>query len=258
MKKGILINIPFRSFWRYILPGTIIVCIVAAISGIVIVDRLIMPRIVGVNRDIVEVPDVAGMEYESAREKFFKAGLLTEIRSREYDNQVADQHVISQFPEKGEKVKKGRKIALVLSKGKEIAVIPDVRNLSERQARIELKKHGFTLGNVKKVFSAEKAVDIVVDAFPASGTTVSREMEVDLYVSKGPKPTHAEVPNLVGESIGSAKKKIEESGLVLGKVEYKNNPALLPGTIISQSAAPGSNVHLNSKIDLVVSVIRKK
>ena len=106
MKKGILINIPFRSFWRYILPGTIIVCIVAIISGIVIVDRVIMPRIVGVNRDIVEVPDVAGMEYEAAREKFFKAGLLTEIRSREYDNQVAEQHVISQFPEKGEKVKR--------------------------------------------------------------------------------------------------------------------------------------------------------
>ena len=48
-------------------------------------------------------------------------------------------------------------------------------------------------------------MDVVVDAFPASGTTISREMEVDLYVSKGPRPTHAEVPNLVGESIGSAK-----------------------------------------------------
>jgi serine/threonine-protein kinase len=258
MEKSILIHIPLKSLLRYIVPGTVIVCIIAAISGIVIVDRLIMPRVVGVNRDVVEVPDVAGMEYEAAREKFYKVGLLTEIRSREYDNQVADQHVINQFPEKGEKVKKGRKIALVLSKGKEIAVIPDVRNLSERQARIELKKHGFTLGNVKKVFSSEKAVDIVVDAFPASGTTISREMEVDLYVSKGPKPTHAEVPNLVGESIGSAKKKIEECGLVLGLVEYKNNPALLPGTIISQSVAPGSNVQLNSKINLVVSVIRSK
>ncbi len=256
MMKGILINIPFRSFWRYVLPGAVIVCIVATISGILIVDQLVMPGIVGVNRDIIEVPDVAGMEYEKARDKFFKVGLLTEIRSREYDNQIADQHVISQFPEKGEKVKKGRKIALVISKGKEIAVIPDVRNISERQARIELKKHGFTLGNVKKVFSEERAVDMVVDAFPASGTTVSREMEVDLYVSKGPRPTHAEVPNLVGESIGAAKKKIEESGLLLGKVEYKNNPALLPGTIISQSVAPGSKIQLNSKVSLVVSVIR--
>src|SRR5690554_6159214 len=106
MKKSILINIPFRSFWRYILPGTLIVCVVAAISGIIIVDRLIMPGVVGVNRDIVEVPDVVGMEYEAAREKFYKAGLLTEIRSREYDNQVAEQHVINQFPEKGQKVKK--------------------------------------------------------------------------------------------------------------------------------------------------------
>ena len=59
------------------------------------------------------------------------------------------------------------------------------------------------------------------------------------------------------ERVSALQKKIEESGLVIGKVDYKNNPALLPGTIISQSAAPGSKVHLNSKIDLVVSVIRK-
>ncbi|HEX3018924.1 MAG TPA: PASTA domain-containing protein [Chitinispirillaceae bacterium] len=256
MKKNILISIPQKIFWKYILPGAFIAGIIGIISGILIVDHLLMPKVVGVNRDVVEVPDVKGMEYEKAREKFYKAGLLTEIRSKEYDNQVPDLCVISQFPENGEKVKKGRKVALIISKGKEIAVIPDVRNLSERQARIELKKNGFTLGNIKKIFSEERAVDMVIDAFPASGTTTSRELEVDLYVSKGPKPTHTEMPNLAGESIGSAKKLIEDSGLVLGKIEYKNNPALLPGTIISQSIAPGAKVPLDSKVNLVVSVIR--
>ena len=80
--------------------------------------------------------------------------------------------------------KEGRRISVTVSKGKEIAIIPDVRNLSERQARIELKKHGFTLGKVKKVYSDDKPVDVVVNAFPESGTTISREMEVDLIVSK--------------------------------------------------------------------------
>lgn len=256
MKNNLTINIPLRILWKILLPGALVICIIGIIGGIVVVDRMIMPKIVGVNRDIVEVPDLAGLEYEKAREKLFAVGLLTEIRSKEYDNQIPDQSIISQFPEKGEKVKKGRKIAVVLSKGKEIAIVPDVRNLSERQARILLKKGGFTVGDVKKSFSEERPLDMVIDAFPKSGTTISREMEVNLYISKGPRPTHAEAPNLVGESIGAAKKKIEESGLVVGKIDYQNNPSLLPGTVISQSVAPGSRVPLESKVNMVVSVIR--
>ena len=164
--------------------------------------------------------------------------------------------VIGQQPIAGARVKKGRKISVVVSKGKEIAVIPDVRNVTERQARIIMKKAGFTIGNSRKVFSEVRPVDMVIDAFPKSGTTTSREIEVDLFVSKGPRPTHAEVPNLVGESLKNAKKLIVESGLSVGGVSYQNNPSLLPGTIISQSSAPGSKVPLESRLNLVVSVIR--
>ena len=180
----------------------------------------------------------------------------TEIRGKEYDDSIAENSIVSQNPEASSRVKKGRKVTVIVSKGEEIGIIPDVRNVTERQARIILKKAGFTLGKVKKVFSEEKPVDMVINAFPVSGTTTSREIEVDLFVSKGPRPTHAEVPNLVGESLKTAKQRIGESGLALGAVTYQNNPSLLPGTIISQSAAPGSSVPLESKLNLVVSVIR--
>lgn len=256
MKKNYTINIPAGRFWKVYIPGAALICVLGIIAGFVLVDRVIMPNVVGVDRDIVEVPSVKGMSLDQAREMFFRAGLLTEIRSREYDDSLFQNAVISQFPDSGAKVKKGRKIAVTVSKGKEIAVVPDVRNLSERQARIELKKHGFTLGKVKKVYSEDRPVDAVVNAFPESGTTISREMEVDLIVSKGARPTHAEVPNLVGESLGSAKKKIEDAGLLAGKISYQNNSSLLPGTIISQSESPGASIPLESTIDLVVSVIR--
>jgi beta-lactam-binding protein with PASTA domain len=62
------------------------------------------------------------------------------------------------------------------------------------------------------------------------------------------------VPNLIGESLLDAKKKIEESGLELGKLDYKNNATLSPGTVISQSVPPGSSVALKSAINVVVSV----
>lgn len=256
MKKCYTISIPVKTFWKTIFPSFIIVCIIGAICGFFIVDRIIMPNIVGVNRDIVEVPLVKGMQYESARQKFFEAGLLTEIRSREYDDTIQQNCIVSQFPEVGSKVKKGRKIAVVVSKGKEITVVPEVRNLPEHQARIELRKKGLTIGKIIKVYANKTPEDHVVKIVPRSGTTISRQIEIELFVSKGPKPTHAEVPNLVGESIGTAKEMIVESGLKLGKVSYKNNTALLPGTVISQSVTPGSSVKLESSINLVVSVIR--
>ncbi len=256
MKKSYTISIPVALFWKVYLPLALLLAGVGFFAGIMIVDRVVMPNIVGVNRDMIDVPDIKGLTYENGRHKLYGVGLLTEIRSREFDEAVADGSIINQFPEAGAQVKKGRKIAVTVSKGKEVAIIPRVKDLSERQARIELRKNGFTLGKVKKTYSEHQPLDQVIDAFPPGGTTISRAMEVDLLVSKGPRPTHAEVPNVIGESLSEARKKIEESGLTLGKVDYQNNASLVPGTVISQSVSPGSKVQLESRVDIVVSVIR--
>jgi serine/threonine-protein kinase len=79
-------------------------------------------------------------------------------------------------------------------------------------------------------------------------------MPLDVVISDGPKPTHAEVPNLIGESLLSAKGKIEKSGLKLGKIEYKQNATVTPGTVVSQSMPPESSVPLGSMLSIVVSV----
>jgi eukaryotic-like serine/threonine-protein kinase len=256
MKTNYTININPKFFWKFLVPGAIIAVIVGMVAGLLLVDQVIMPNIVGVNRDVVTVPKVIGMQLEQGRESLYKSGLLTEIRSKEYDDKTPDGAILSQTPEAGFKVKKNRRVAVTVSKGKALGIIPDVRNLNERQARIELKKKGFTVGKIKKTYSEEKPLDAIIDAFPESGTTISRDMEVDLIISKGPKPTNANVPNLVGESISEAKKKIDENNLVVGKITYQNNAALLPGTIVSQSVSPGESVPFESSIDLIVSVIR--
>jgi serine/threonine-protein kinase len=256
MKKSYTIDINPQYFWKFFVPGVLIALVAGGIAAVLVIDMIVMPNIVGVNKDIVTVPNVIGKDLDVGREALFKAGLLTEIRSREYDTKLAENAIVSQIPESGSKVKKNRRVAVTVSKGKPVAVIPDVRNLTERQARIEMKKVGLTVGKIKKTYHDEKPIDIIIQAFPECGTTVSRDLEVDLIISKGPKPTNADVPNLVGESIAEARKKIEESNLVVGKISYENNSSLLPGTIVSQSVSPGTSVPFESAIDLVVSVIR--
>jgi serine/threonine-protein kinase len=251
-KKKYTISIPVATFWKAVVPSAA----AAAIAGLLFIDLVVMPRIVGIDRDLKIVPTVAHLPLEEGREKLFRAGLLTEIRSRDYDKTVPEGTILSQDPGPGEKVKKGRRILVIVSKGKEFTAVPNVRKLTERQARIELKKSGITLGTVRKTFHDEIPPDAVIEASPSGGTTISRDMKVDLLVSRGAKPTSAEMPNIVGESLNEARKKIEESGLVAGKISYKNDASLLPGTVVSQSVSPGENVPLSTSVDMTVSVVQ--
>jgi len=250
------ISISVKTFWKIIVPLLFFLTAVGGLAGFFAVDRYVMPRIAGVTRDMVNTPDVQGMDYEAGRDKLFKAGLLTETRGKEFDDSVPEGAVISQFPEPGSPVKKGRKIAVTVSRGAEAAMIPLVRLMTERQARQELKKAGFNVGNVKKQYHETQALDVVIDVFPPAGTTISRAMDIDLVLSRGPRPTHAEVPNIIGESLAEARKKIENAGLKVGKIDYQNNTSLVPGTVMSQSAAPGAKVPLESQVGIVISAIK--
>jgi beta-lactam-binding protein with PASTA domain len=255
-KKRYTISIPVRAFWTLYLPLAFGACFIAFIAGIVVIDTFVMPRIVGIDRGMVVVPDVKGLALEAGRDKLFKAGLLTEIKSREYDSNLPMDAILNQTPEPGEKVKKSRRILVVVSKGEEFAVVPDVENMNERQTRNELKKTGFTVGDVKRIWDEKHDKDLVINTYPAKRTTISRDMKVDFILSKGPKPTSAEMPNIVGETMADAKKKMEECGLKIGTMHYKNDHSLLPGTVISQSISPGAIIPFEKAVTITVSVIR--
>ena len=255
--KCYTISMPVRTFWRVFLPLCFFLFAVGSLVGFFVVDRKVMPKIVGVHRDVLPTPDVRGMEYEAARNKFYGVGLLTEVRAREFDDSVPEGNVLSQFPDPGESVKKGRKIALTVSRGPEAAQVPALRGINERQARLDLRKSGFSVSaNVRKDFSGSVPVDAVIETFPPAGTITSRAMDVDLIISRGPRPTHAVMPNVIGDILSEAKKKVVDAGLKVGAVTYQNNATLLPGTVMSQSASPGANVPLESSVDLVISAIK--
>ena len=257
MKKNYTISIPVRVFWRVVVPLAVFTIAVGMLAGVLVVDRLIMPNIVGVNKGMVAVPSVTEMNLEQAREALYAVGLRCDVETREYDDIVPEGRVLRQNPAAGVKVKKGRHVDAVLSKGPEVAPIPKVGGLSETHAKRELRRHGFTIGGTRRAYSDEVAKDLTVKVVPAEGTTVSKEMPIRVVISDGPKPTHTVVPNVIGESLGSARSKIEESGMVVGRISHENNASLPPGTVLSQSVSPGTNVPLESSLDIVVSVVRK-
>jgi serine/threonine-protein kinase len=141
-----------------------------------------------------------------------------------------------------------------MSKGPEVARVSDVRQKLESLAKRELRKHGFTIGKVTKSFSDSIAKDLVISVSPAPGSAISREIPIDMVVSKGPEPTTTAVPNVVGDLLSEAKQKIEKSGFTVGTIVSRQVATSNPGIVISQSRPPGTSAAFQSSIDLVVAV----
>jgi serine/threonine-protein kinase len=231
--------------------------IIGGIAGVFVVDRMVMPNLPGIsNRGVLPAPEVVGLGYAEARQKLYDVGLRTVVDDREYSLSVPEEGILSQRPDPGTMVKKGRHIGVVVSKGPEVDTVPDVRGVSERQARKRLREAGF--GNVEsyRAYHERVAKDQVAGSDPAAGTLISREITVQLTVSKGPRPTHSEVPNLIGEMLSEARVKIEENDLKTGRISYQQTSTSRPGTVISQSPAPGSTVPLESSVDIVIAGAR--
>jgi serine/threonine-protein kinase len=254
MKPSYTISIPVSTFWRLVVPLALAAMGLGGAAAALVVDRVVMPHVTGLNKGVVDVPDVGGLPYEQAREKLYAVGLLGRVRNEEFSDVVADGSVIRQYVLVGEKVKHGRQVDVAVSRGPVVGVVPNVKGIAEHVARLEMRKKGFSVAKSERKYDDKVPAEYVITTSPDVGTSISREMDVTLVVSKGPKPTSAEMVNVVGESLGNAQAKISDAGLKTGRIDYQNNPSLAPGTVVSQSVPPGTSVPLESTVDIVVSV----
>jgi serine/threonine-protein kinase len=253
MKKNFTISIDFWRFFAIILPAAILIGIAGLVAGFLVVDKFVMPHIIGVaNKGVVKVPDIQGFDVERAKQTLYDVGLRLSVDHREYDLSIPRNGVLSQTPPAGEEVKAGRHIIVIVSNGDEVDTVPDVRHLVENAARKICSEKGFFNVIIKRIYDDVVPLDQIVWTEPNGGTITSREIPLVIALSRGARPTHADVPNLVGDMVSEATSKLDEVGLVLGSVSYRSASSA-PGTILSQSVSPGSSAPLESSVDIIVA-----
>jgi beta-lactam-binding protein with PASTA domain len=257
MKKNYTISISIRRFWTTYLPAFLLITAIGALTGMYLVDKVLMPKIVGVtNKGETTVPALSGLSFEQAREKLYGVGLRTQISQSQYDDKVPNGYIIDQVPQTGDMVKKNRLVNVVVSKGREADTIPSLDKMTELQARNALRKKGFGRISIERIFDEEADKDNVVRLSPVPGTIISREIPVTVFMSKGPRPTTAVVPSVIGDMLSEARLKIGDAGLTIGTIGYLNRTSSQPGTVITQSETPGKSVSLESRIDLTIAANR--
>lgn len=220
-----------------------------------LINMLAMPYVAGKFKGTVNVPALVTLPPEQAKDILEKNGLIYMLDSTgDYSADVAAGKILTQYPEKGTEVKKGRRIWVKISKGFKSVELPSLRGLSLRQAEITLQQLGLKVGRVREVRNTAIPSGAVIGTSPGANATLEKGREVNIELSQGTdaSTSTAGMPSLVGMSLSQAKEQVKKLSLGLGKISYKKDMRSLPNTVLTQSPSAGGDFKGRS-VDLVVS-----
>ena len=204
-------------------------------------------------RQTVEVPDIKDKDVVDAIKILNSIGLHNIQMETRPSNQTPEGYVIAQEPEEKSIIRAGRIVRLLVSEGLRQTEVPKVIGVSLRRGEITLRQLGLSPGMLAKVHSDEILEGVIIAQSPPPQIRVARESQVNLLISKGPKPVFITMPRLVGENIDRIEKILETSGISIGFKSEKYFPDLEPGVIIGQDPAFGTKVEKGAVISLEVN-----
>ena len=126
--------------------------------------------------DLLPVPAVTGQSLERATTSLAEAGFRTSSKQA-FSERVPSGQVVSQTPADGRAVRDST-VALTVSKGPELLVVPDLGGRTGPQAAAALK----ALGLDGRAFDLPDGQGTVVTQSPRAGSTVRRGSVVTYYV----------------------------------------------------------------------------
>jgi serine/threonine-protein kinase len=200
----------------------------------------------------VIVPNVVGKNVDAAKTMIVSKNLRVNV-SEVFNAKVPAGIVISQSPEGGATVKEQRQITIIVSKGGEVTIVPDVRGMNRRDAELQIKNLGLAVGRIDEQFSNDVPADQVISQNPRPPAQVNKGTAIDLVVSKGAGPRKLVLPDFRGTPLNTVSSQLESLKLIMGKVTEVANDKYPAGTIIDQSPAPASEVAEGAEIDFNVA-----
>lgn len=202
----------------------------------------------------VSMPNVVGMSKEEAQQEVEKAKLKFEITKEEYDKEVPEGYIISQEPkymEKFNKVKEGSTVSVVVSKGQEKAIVPNVKGKEKteaiqliEEAKLKAEVVEETSKTVQEGYVISQEIEPETEAF--AGDTIK------IHVSTGTGIKQVTVVGVVGQTQEVAKKTLEGLGLKV-VISNEEDTSKDNGVVLKQSIETGKVVDEGTSITITVN-----
>lgn len=209
----------------------------------------------------IEVPSITELYLEEARIILESEGLHIEVIDSTYSNKVALGTIVEQTPSAGSKVKKGRTIyAVQNARLRRPVIIPELRDMSLRQAQATLKTLGLVIDSI--AYEPSTYRDIVLDirigdSIINAGARMEEGSKVLLIVGKGQGTEDVTIPSVVSRSLDEARSWLMAHALTVGMVEYDIPPTeenKAQYIVYSQSPESGTIVVEGSSVNLKLSL----
>jgi beta-lactam-binding protein with PASTA domain len=235
---------PFLTF-------LIFVAIFAAATAIValLFNFVVMPGFTRHGQERILL-DVEGLSWEEARH-LLELENFTPVKGKSImRDDIEPFKVVAQQPRPGTRVKLGRRVYLDISIPLENVAFPDLVGKTLRSVEILLADNNLKVDSVSSGFS-NMPKDVIFWQSIEPGTLVRPGSGV--HVKKSLGLNNWEVPNVVNMSFEDAYKAINNAGLRIGTVSYRDRNDLLPNTVIYQSVPGTTILTVPQPIDIIVS-----
>ena len=168
----------------------------------------------------IPVPTIAAdITAEEARSQIEAAGLTFE-RAIDKDSDLAEGQTTGVTdPTASTPVEPDSTVTVFVAGAPGQVNIPDVKNLSEADARARLEEENLTVSGTETENSPDITQGMVTKSEPGAGQTVEEGSEVVLYLSTG----NTELPNIVGQTREAAEPQLADIGL--GTINWDEEPS---------------------------------
>ena len=206
--------------------------------------------------DQTYMPNVLGLPKDMAEAKLKEYNLVMSVEAEDYSDNYKPDRVMRQDVAEGEVVEKWSTVGVTISKGSDKVDLTSLgleqlsgedaqKLLIEKELKVTLKEEsndGVDTGKVIR-YSPEQA---------KVGDTV------ELVVSTGPKTAQGQVPRLLGKDEVTADALLKAAGLKTGTVTYDYDAGKPEGTVLTQSALPGTVLEPSSTVDYVINKMEEE
>ena len=226
--------------------GKVAAAVVAAIAVIAIAVFAFSSLTGGAK---VSVPNVLGETQEQAVQSLESVGLEADVAKKtSYSDTYEAGQVMEQSPDANRQVKKGTKVKLVISKGKETksTTVPALTGLTQEEAEAALKEANLKGNPTQEANDADKGT--VFEQGTNAGTEVDEGTTIDYKVSTGPDSNA--VPGVEGMSETEAANTLSSAGFKVEKA-YGYSSDVEEGNVISQSVT--GTAEANTTVTITIS-----
>lgn len=171
--------------------------------------------------DVYIVPDFNGQTLKQMTNKGYNDYFVFEVIDSVYFKSRKKGTVVQQSPSPGSKVKQGRHMYLtIVAQTPEKVLMPNLKNLSLRQALVTLESSGLLVGELEYVqyFARNAVIDQLINDEPVEpGTELRKGAIINLVLGKGDFTVMIPMPFLIGLKQTEARNLLHHYSLNIGK-----------------------------------------